>query len=369
MRTYDIAAYIWPSYHPDPRARQFWPAGFGEWETVMKHPPLYDGKTPRHPLWGYINESDPRVMEMQIDAAADHGVNVFIYDWYWYDRRPFLERCLNDGFLGARNNERMSFYLMWANHNANLLWDHRLAHQSPENVWLGSVPRGEFEIIGRRLIDKYFSHPRYYRIDGKPAFMIYDLETLMTGLGGLENTRAALDWLRREVLQAGLGGLHLQYALREHPRYILKLESGEVIGSQKEVVETLGFDSLTHYQYCHFARMNQSYNDVMTAVHAQWNRVSQDFTIPYYAHVSIGWDPNPRFQSMALDYVTGNTPAAFESALRAAKEYTDARADKQRRLITVNSWNEWTETSYLQPDTLFQYQYLEAVKRAFPPST
>ena len=34
------------------------------------------------------NEADPYVMEMEIAAAADHGVNVFIYDWYWYDGRP-----------------------------------------------------------------------------------------------------------------------------------------------------------------------------------------------------------------------------------------------------------------------------------------
>jgi len=34
-------------------------------------------------------------------------------------------------------------------------------------------------------------------------------------------------------------------------------------------------------------------------------------------------------------------------------------------VITINSWNEWTETSYLQPDNLYGYGYLEAVKRVF----
>ena len=33
--------------------------------------------------------------------------------------------------------------------------------------------------------------------------------------------------------------------------------------------------------------------------------------------------------------------------------------------ITVNSWNEWTETSYLEPDDLYGYGYLEAIKDVF----
>ena len=38
---------------------------------------------------------------------------------------------------------------------------------------------------------------------------------------------------------------------------------------------------------------------------------------------------------------------------------------KQASLITINSWNEWTEASYLQPDDLYGYGYLEAVKYVF----
>ena len=110
---YDVAAFIWPSYHPDPRARVFWPMGIGEWETVMKNAPKFEGHDqPRYPLWGYVNEADPYVMEMQIEAAVDHGVNTFIYDWYWYDGMPYLEGCLNDGFLKAKNHHKMKFYLM-----------------------------------------------------------------------------------------------------------------------------------------------------------------------------------------------------------------------------------------------------------------
>jgi hypothetical protein len=32
------------------------------------------------------------------------------------------------------------------------------------------------------------------------------------------------------------------------------------------------------------------------------------------------------------------------------------------KIITINAWNEWSEGSYLEPDTLWKYGYLEAVK-------
>ena len=108
MKKYDVAAYVWPAYTGDePRTRLFWEEGIGEWQSVKNSSPKSNGYYwDRKPLWGYVNEADPYVMSMQIDAALDHGVNVFIYDWYWYDDRPFLENCLNDGFLKAPNSEK-----------------------------------------------------------------------------------------------------------------------------------------------------------------------------------------------------------------------------------------------------------------------
>lgn len=366
MMKYDVAAYVWPSYHPDERARQFWPMGIGEWETVLlKNKPKFDGHLqPRMPLWGAVNEADPYVMQMQIDAAADHGVNVFIYDWYWYDRRPFLEGCLNDGFLKAANNSRMKFYLMWANHDATTLWDIRLSDQGDRVVWQGGVDRPEFERICLRLIDQYFSHPCYYRIDGKPVFMIYDLDTLIHGLGCLDAARKALQWFRAQAEKAGLGGLHLQCTLRTHRGYHVTDAAGNPIGTQKEVVDALGFDSLTHYQFCHFTDIDRDYQDIMADVTKQWEEIGQDYAIPYFPHVSVGWDNNPRFTKFRPGITHGNTPDQFALALQAAKRYADGHPN-QPKLITVNSWNEWTETSYLEPDTLYGYGYLDAVRKTF----
>ena len=80
-RKYDVAAYIWPAYTGDePRTRMFWREGIGEWQSVKNSAPKSNGYFwNRHPLWGYQNEADPKVMQEQIEAAVSHGVNVFIY--------------------------------------------------------------------------------------------------------------------------------------------------------------------------------------------------------------------------------------------------------------------------------------------------
>ena len=94
----------------------------------------------------------------------------------------------------------------------------------------------------------------------------------------------------------------------------------------------------------------------------EWERLDKEFTIPYYPHVSIGWDNSPRTWKSAV--TRENTPERFEQALRKAKAYLDARPNLHP-LITINSWNEWTETNYLQPDDVYGYGYLNAVKNVF----
>ncbi|MBM4093763.1 MAG: hypothetical protein FJ276_30800 [Planctomycetes bacterium] len=369
-KTYDIAAFVWPSYHPDDRAKIFWPGGIGEWQTVMSNKPKFEGhEQPRFPLWGYVNEADRYVMEMQISAAADHGVNVFIYDWYWYDRMPYLEACLNDGFLKAQNNHRMKFYLMWANHDVTLGWDKRNADdaftkKNQAVIWKGAVDRGEFEKIARRWIEKYFSQPTYYRIGGKPVFMLYDLKEFIAGLRGVESAKDAVAWFRAEVKKAGFPGLELQLSMRKDSKQSLSAVAGDNIGTQKDMVEKLGFDSLTHYQFCHFVDVNRDYSTIMKDVVRDWNTIATNYTAKYYPHVSVGWDSSPRTYNYRGSIVKNNTPANFEAALRQAKEFVDAHPD-QVPLITINSWNEWTETSYLEPCTKYGYGYLEAVRNVF----
>ncbi len=87
-----VAAYYYPCEHPDPRWDKAKYPGFTEWDLIRKAKPRFPGhKQPKVPLWGYTDESDPKVMAQKIDAAANYGVNVFIFDWYYYNDGPYLQ--------------------------------------------------------------------------------------------------------------------------------------------------------------------------------------------------------------------------------------------------------------------------------------
>ena len=362
---YDVAAFLYPAYaSDDPRLRPFWPMGIGEWETVMTMQKRNPGHYwDRKPLWGYINEADPSVMSMEIEQATKHGVNVFIFDWYWYDGRPFMETTLDNGFLKAENVNKMQFYLMWANHDVLNLWDTRLANVKENNViWTGKVDRQEFEKVCKRNIEKYFKHPQYYKIDGKPVFMIYDIPQLIAGLGGIEETADALKWFKEETKKAGFPGLELQITMWSINLNYSGLDAGKTTDPGNSFVKKLGFTSGTHYQFAHFTNVNEDYNVIMDAVEKEWERIDSSYDFTYYPHISVGWDNSPRTGVSAV--MKNNTPENFEKALRKAKAFVD-RHPKQKPLITINSWNEWTETSYLMPCNVFGYGYLEAVKNVF----
>ncbi|MBP5308508.1 MAG: glycoside hydrolase family 99-like domain-containing protein [Clostridia bacterium] len=367
MKNYDVAAYVWPAYTGDePRTRIFWPEGIGEWQSVKNSKPKENGYFwNRKPLWGYVNEADPSVMEMQIDEAVSHGVNVFIYDWYWYDGRPFLEQCLDNGFLRAKNNRNMKFYLMWANHDANHCWSIDLSDEYGNTVlWKGEVDRPNFEKIVCRVIEKYFVLPNYYKIDGRPVFMIYDVKNFINGLGGIENAKNALLWFREQTKAAGFPDLHLQITVWNEPEINLSGFDANMKGSTKDIVRLLRADSVTHYQFAHFAHINRDYTEILKDVAAEWKRIEKEYEAPYFPHISCGWDNNPRYKNFRPGIVKNNTPENFEKGLMMAKEYLDARP-ALTPLVTVNSWNEWTETSYLEPDDFYGYGYLDAVKKVF----
>jgi len=367
-----VAVYYFPNYHQDSRNALTHGPGWNEWELTRQARSRFPGhQQPKVPLWGYEDEADPAVMAKKIASAADHGIDCFIFDWYHYDDGPFLERCLDEGFLGAENHGRLKFALMWANH------DWRDIHPAPRGnrdhlLYSGLVAEATFDRICDLVIERYFKHPSYWKINGCPYFSVYELFRLMQGFGGAEGTAAAIAGFRRKVKAAGFPDLHLNTIV-----YGIQLLPGEMaVDNPEQLIEKLGFDSVTSYVWVHHAPLpdfpRTDYFEVMRKNVTFWHEAVKAYPLPYYPNVMMGWDSSPRtIQSDVLENIgypytpaIEASPAMFERALLIARDFLLSQPEG-RRILTVNAWNEWTEGSYLEPDTVNGYGYLEAIKRVF----
>ena len=132
----------------------------------------------------------------------------------------------------------------------------------------------------------------------------------------------------------------------------------------------LGIDSASIYNFVHWAssKGNPDYDEWTKKGAARFDAAKKELGLrAYFAHASVGWDTNPRYPaSVVQSTVMNSTPGKFKESLKRAKDWTDRNAQPGvPKLITINSWNEWTEGSYLEPDTKLGFGYLEAVKNIF----
>lgn len=375
--TPQVAAYYFPQYHADPSNDSRHGAGWTEWELLRRAEPRFPGhQQPKVPLWGYEDEADPEVAAKKIDAAADHGISAFIWDWYWYDGRPFLNRALEEGFLAAPNSGRLQFALMWANHDWVNLFPYKRG--LPQHVFAeGTVPRESFDAAVEYIVANYLTHPTYWKIDGRPYFSVYELMNLVRGLGGMAATADALTSFRAKVRDAGLPDLHLNAVAWG----IQVLPGEEKMENPNQILRQLGFDSVTSYVWIHHVELDSfptvSYPEYARRATADWEKFARDFALPYYPNVTMGWDSSPRtvqsdgFEDLGYPFtpvLDGNAPGEFRKALEAGREFLQ-RGLTSSPILTINSWNEWTEGSYLEPDTTHGMGYLEAVREVFGTSS
>jgi hypothetical protein len=368
-----VAAYYFPNYHTDD-SRNIINKGTGwsEWELVKSARPRFPGHhQPNVPAWGYTDEKNPEVMAQKIDAAADHGIDCFIFDWYMYEDGPFLNRCLDEGFLKAENCNRIKFGLMWANHDWIDIHPYTRG-KGQQLLYPGKVSPERFDEICDLVVKEYFSKSNYWLIDGKAYISVYDLQNFVESFGSLEATRAAMDRMRNKAVAAGLEGVHWNLVAWGNP--VIPEQQSSV--SLPEIIKILDFDSVTSYVWLHHVQLPDTqtdYNYVRDAYLAHWEKVKAEYEVPYFPDVTMGWDSSPRCDPQTewapvgypyTNTIVNNTPENFRNALQIIKDKLLADPDYPR-IVNINSWNEWTEGSYLEPDTVNGLDYLEAVKTVF----
>jgi Glycosyltransferase WbsX len=315
---------------------------FPGWQTASRWAPI-KAYPERQPLLGWYREGDPEVADWQIKWAVEHGINFFLYDWYWDRSRRHLEHGIHDALFHARYQNLIKFCLLYANHNPP-----------------GSHSAEDFEQIAQFWIDNYFRRPNYLRIQGKPVVVMFAPMNPARDMG-VEAVRRSFDQMRDQCRAAGLGGIYLVACMPPTTGLLPQLKA-------------MGYDAVSCYNW---ASVN------MTAAERQANRASYASCAEGYATawhdiaaaallklippVCGGWDARPWHGEGTLAR-TGRTPELFKRHLVECKQFLDAQEPKSNMLF-VEAWNEWGEGSYIEPHREFGFGYLEAIRQVFAPDS
>jgi hypothetical protein len=354
----------YPHWHSYDHGSAWKGEGWTEWEGLKVAVPRFPGHhQPKRPTWGCFDESDPIWAAREIELAVSHGVDVFMYDWYWYSGVRNMEEALEQGFLGAANRNDMAFCLMWANHDRKDQFCPEFG--KPRNVWLPSrhSPR-DLNRVMDYCSEHYFRQPNYWQVAGRAFFSVYQATRFVRELGGPQATRTLLDAVDRRLLQDGLPALHWNGMTN--------------VPAEAAVLKEAGFRSTSTYTVndsgCARADGTESYADLMGAHRRVWDGMV-GAGLPYMPVVAMGWDPTPRcrpdihwpFPAREYPYVpvvVDNTPERFAELLQDAAQVV-AKDPQHPHAILIYCWNEWTEGGYLLPEELTGTAYLEAVKAVF----
>lgn len=369
----EVVVIYYPHWHNYDHGSSWKGEGWTEWEGVKAAVSRFPGHhQPLKPCWGYFDESDPKWTAREIDLAADNGVDVFLYDWYWYSGVKSMEEALEQGFLRAPNRNRLKFALMWANH-------HRRDQFCPEfgkerTVWLPSrhSPRDLNRVIDY-CIEHYFRQPNYWRPKGKLFFSVFQADEFVKQLGGPKTTRTLLEQVDARLRAADLPPMHWN-AMTGQPKLA-------------PMFHEAGFQSTTRYNVHSAGKVRpdftERYEDVMEAHRQHWQKMLAGPAVDLPV-VTMGWDVTPRcradvpwpfpespnkakagkYEYPYVPVVVGNTPQLFEQLLRDAKQHLE-KDPRHPFAVVINSWNEWTEGGYLLPEEKYGTAYVEAIRRVF----
>jgi len=266
----------------------------------------------REPIWGWRDDS-LATMERQIDLAADHGIAFFAFCWYWNkDPQKLAQDPKHTGlslFLEARNNHRLKFCLLVANH-AGFLFQGADDWRKAAEGWL-----------------PYLKHPQYVTVDGKPLVIIFN-----PGNGDRKGFSQVQAVARKEGLPgvaiAGCGGGAAQVGFTHRTHY--NIIPGYAAGSEAH-----------------------KYAELVQAHQRAWHG-SRDQ--PYMPALSVGWDKRPWEGDRGLGqkpgwYYPDRTPSQFAAALESAIQWMDQHPDQTtaERIVLLYAWNEFGEGGYLAP--------------------
>lgn len=371
-----IALYL-PQYHPVAENDKFWGKGFTEWTNVAKAKPLFRGHIqPRIPAdLGFYDLRLPQVRQEQAQLAKEAGIEGFCYWHYWFGNgKEVLQMPFDEVVKSGEPN--FPFCLGWALHDwTTKTWDKGKTMQRDTMIFKQEF-LGEEDDVKHfyRLLDA-FKDERYIKVDGKLLFVIYLL-------CDMPEPKRFMDLWNRLAQENGLPGFHFVAMTESLPKLSTKNITDNIdeqVMCKVNAAKALGFDAVgtinqKHGEIKSSNRLSKVWFSVMKRIapnafveRYDYSKIMDHFyTVAdgredIYPQLLAGWDRSPRSGRRAIIYYN-NTPQTFEKAVKNALDCVKDK-DPEHRILFLNSWNEWGEGAYMEPDLTYGKGKLEVLRK------
>jgi hypothetical protein len=289
------------------------------------------------PLVGLYDSADPKVAEWHVQLAKAAGIDAFLVDWW--DTHNQLDKNVDLGIVAAAQKHGFKFALL----------DERAQfHQTLE----------EYQAMLARGLKRYKDNPAYLRIDGRPVVYLYQVAT-KPGLSAAEFP------LLKKHVEGEVGPV---YWIVDKIAHDGKAANAGDLDREKRIpaewLTALGVDCFAFYST--FSNFRAHEYDTLVGKYRYMTKLAHDAGKKMLLPVHPGHD-NSHFvdKPYVMPRRNGDT---LRDYLRAA---TDAGAD----YIMVTSWNEWPESTVIEPSSSWPDPYLylniiaewRGVKFAAPP--
>lgn len=348
-----IVAFYLPQFHTFPENDRWWGEGFTEWTNVKNADSLYTGHNqPRVPLnEDYYSLLEEGTMQRQMKMAREYGIYGFCYYHYWFDGKLLLEKPLE---RMLKSEDKIPFCLCWANEPWTRAWEGK------SEVLMGQRygDEGDWEEHFQYLLP-YFSDPYYMKEDLKPILVLYRTNNI-------PDCSRMIDYWNLRCIEEGFGGIYIveekngfqkeaacgnsDAVLEFEPMYTLK-HGRSVVGRAIDKAAAGLFNTCTGNHLLIY-----SYDRI-------WRRIvrrkrKEEAGKKLFCGGFVDWDNTPRKGEYGL-VIRGATPEKFayymERQLAAARKMGSD-------YVFINAWNEWGEGTYLEPDSVHGFQYLERIR-------
>ncbi len=361
-----VAFYL-PQFHPVPENDRFWGPGFTEWRNVVRARPRFPGHAQPH-IPADLGFYDLRLAETraaQADLARAAGLSGFCYYHYWFAGKRVLYEPF-DAVLSSGQPD-FPFMLCWANENWTRAWD-----GGTSDILLAQTYSDEDTRAHARHLAPALADPRAIRVNGRPAFAVYNTDELPC-------PRRWSD-LFRATLQAENGS----------DPYLIRVE--RYLDQDTCAPDQLGFDAALEFQP--FSRNFRRWQDarpdlkqnagrrIAHRIRREGRRLQawksfdthHDMAAfvafdtcqpvpeyPCFPGVCPSWDNSARRRAGDAIIFRNSSPKLFADWVATKARAVPTTGDE--RLIFVNAWNEWAEGNHLEPCLTHGHDWLNALRQ------